>query len=1206
MRYKYRIICIIIRRRSETATEVPLKKKGLTAIFALALALVCALGFTACAKDKTFTLTMVNGSGTETVEAEAGSTPRLPEPSRTGYAFKGWFENEDGTGEKFTVMPEKDVTVHAVFTANAYTVVFDGSGGTGSMEAANAVYDAELTLPANSFARAHYEFAGWSLTAGGGVDYAAGAAVKNLAASGEVTLYAVWTGDPYTIEYNANGGTGTVAATAARYGETITLAKNAFTKAGRTFAGWATEPDGGAVYADEAAVVSLVDTKNGTVVLYAVWEYTLAEFTFAGDGILTGYTGNDNILTVPEEAKAIAAGAFRNADLRIVHMGNNVVSIGEGAFEGCIDLLYMYFDPAAKLERIGVNAFNNTGLLSITFPASLAEIGADAFYNCADLTEMTFLGQVPTLGNTFAGEELTYRIDKDSQQAFKEAVIAAGIGKGTILWLDDDKTPYIGKYVKSAAGAADEIYYIGGGNVGLWQNADGFTVCEAYTAGFFRFYEYDASSHPIDVTVGLLNASSKTFAAYKPDEKGYVVVDHVLYDYIGKTEVLVFADYKPVIQKVAPYAVYGNQYIRMVHFNDEITEIGDWAFGSCTLLNAVFMGENIDYIGDSAFFYCMTLDELNFKSSTPPSYIGEQAFFGMSSGMIVPLAWYTSIGHMDILTPTYVSSWNSAYMDAFNAHNTYLDENGETVDFYGTAEFAMTDSTAGKTYKVDDSVSFYSGGGMWLYRITEAGGETTYNYATKTTVDAEKVTYRITTMVYNGIDPEAPYEAVKIFGKFDNDADPKTFIVRDDIFGSFAADTYTVKLDGYGGANVVIGDRSYSGAYTMRGNEISFTIDGLAVSATAVQNGDAVSLNATIDGNEVTLDYVSEETGTYYDFTNMAKLVLDGKGVGKITIMGVDYEFTYTYDKNKSSDNIKVTCAALGLNEKTISFSKKAAKVSGYFDNNYDTNYTFVSDISGEDLQEPKTYTAANGDTLLLDGYFTATYTPNGGASEKRMYKKFASVGGAVPSILLYNEDATSYTLYNLEGASFKEGQREAGKPFGVYYVVGSYSYYELIMDGKGNLIYDTYKGTYTYEGGVLSVTLRGGTKTDRAEGCFYDAANDIVFFNFDYAGNNFSAATRDKAASTSSSGKTTFPNDETTYDIYVVGESIFFKNSSVGYAYYGAIVSAENTKIPEKGEDTATQDAVIYKFTLSDGTAATYTPSYYDWGIVGSVTYDA
>lgn len=69
------------------------------------------------------------------------------------------------------------------------------------------IYDQAANLTANEFSKTGYIFAGWSTTATGSVEYLNQANVTNLAESGTVTLYAVWTAIPYTIALNLNGGT---------------------------------------------------------------------------------------------------------------------------------------------------------------------------------------------------------------------------------------------------------------------------------------------------------------------------------------------------------------------------------------------------------------------------------------------------------------------------------------------------------------------------------------------------------------------------------------------------------------------------------------------------------------------------------------------------------------------------------------------------------------------------------------------------------------------------------------------------------------------------------------------------------------------------------------------------------------------------------------------------------------------------------------
>ena len=75
----------------------------------------------------------------------------------------------------------------------------------------------------------------------------------------------------YTIKYNANGGSGTMANTSATYDTSVALRTNTFTKTGCTFTGWATTSNGSVAYTDGKSVINLTSTCDGTVNLYAVW-----------------------------------------------------------------------------------------------------------------------------------------------------------------------------------------------------------------------------------------------------------------------------------------------------------------------------------------------------------------------------------------------------------------------------------------------------------------------------------------------------------------------------------------------------------------------------------------------------------------------------------------------------------------------------------------------------------------------------------------------------------------------------------------------------------------------------------------------------------------------------------------------------------------------------------------------------------------------
>ena len=80
---------------------------------------------------------------------------------------------------------------------------------------------------------------------------------------------------PYTVKFNANGGTGTMANQSFTYGTSKALTANAFTRAGYAFQGWATSASGGKVYNDKQKIQDLTTTSGAVVNLYAVWKAAL-------------------------------------------------------------------------------------------------------------------------------------------------------------------------------------------------------------------------------------------------------------------------------------------------------------------------------------------------------------------------------------------------------------------------------------------------------------------------------------------------------------------------------------------------------------------------------------------------------------------------------------------------------------------------------------------------------------------------------------------------------------------------------------------------------------------------------------------------------------------------------------------------------------------------------------------------------------------
>lgn len=173
-----------------------------------------------------------------------------------------YFYNQ-GTGD---FIPGEIVTPH-------YTVTYDANGGTGSMSAQIINVNEYTNLTANTFTREHYNFAGWSTTSSGEVEYTDGQNVINLTSENEtITLYAVWELIPYyTVAFNANGGTGTMTNQEIDTDVPTRLTLNSFTRDEYIFQGWTSSPSGTVIYSDGQEVTNI--TASGTtIILYAVWK----------------------------------------------------------------------------------------------------------------------------------------------------------------------------------------------------------------------------------------------------------------------------------------------------------------------------------------------------------------------------------------------------------------------------------------------------------------------------------------------------------------------------------------------------------------------------------------------------------------------------------------------------------------------------------------------------------------------------------------------------------------------------------------------------------------------------------------------------------------------------------------------------------------------------------------------------------------------
>ena len=271
------------------------------------------------------------------------ATGNLPNGTftRDGYAFNGWNTKANGRGTPYAVGEQLTLTKNLILYAQwapAWTVTFDANGGEGNMPALPVAKGRSAALPANTFTREGYAFAGWATSANGEAAYAGGATVAPTA---DMTLYAVWTPVPYSITYELDGGALPQGVTnPAEYTvESPAIALNIPEKAGFSFGGW---------YAD-------------------------AQFERQVSGIGRGSTGNRTFYAKWDE---IVLPAFGTPDLCLP---SSLTTVEEEAFEG---IAASVVDVPESCTGIGDRAFRNCpNLTQIRIPAD-CELGTDVFDGC--------------------------------------------------------------------------------------------------------------------------------------------------------------------------------------------------------------------------------------------------------------------------------------------------------------------------------------------------------------------------------------------------------------------------------------------------------------------------------------------------------------------------------------------------------------------------------------------------------------------------------------------------------------------------------------------------------------------------------------------------------------------------------------------------------------------------------------------------------
>ncbi|MDD4212482.1 MAG: InlB B-repeat-containing protein [Bacilli bacterium] len=188
-----------------------------------------------CTEKTTYNVVFQSNGGTSVaaITTDGVTLPNLEAPLKDGFTFDGWYLDNDTFSNPFTPTYINDhpitanITVFAKWNPNTYSIFFEENGGS-VVEDISGLYQSPVSLPTPE--KNQYTFIGWFYDSN-----LISEATLTTIPLGDVTLYASWEVNAYTITFDENGGE-EVSDITASMGSPITLPTPI--KNGYIFDGW--------------------------------------------------------------------------------------------------------------------------------------------------------------------------------------------------------------------------------------------------------------------------------------------------------------------------------------------------------------------------------------------------------------------------------------------------------------------------------------------------------------------------------------------------------------------------------------------------------------------------------------------------------------------------------------------------------------------------------------------------------------------------------------------------------------------------------------------------------------------------------------------------------------------------------------------------------------------------------------------------------
>ena len=323
--------------------------------------------------------------------------------------------------------------------------------------------------------------------------------------------------------------------------------------------------------------------------------------------VLAGYSGTDNVVTVPDGVRVIGENVFSDDDLSVlpenrlkkVVLPEGVWKIGDAAFDACFFLEDV--ELPSSLEVIESFAFGMCAIRHIDLPSGLKEIGWHAFVRCSDLKQVTIPLSVEEIGEgAFCGcKNLTHvRVPVH----LREQIIQNEVFSGCDALTEENIEWYSGA-------AKSEL------------PVETRAEIPPETAPMLPETNTEAREERTDTVPDLtetrpefegqdrLNDIQNREREIGTNEE-FVIENDVLVKYNGTDEEVIIPENVRVIGEEA----FQQNALRKVVIPERVQEIERNAFLGCALLQEIELPSSLKKIGGSAFLGCFSLKRVRIPA----------------------------------------------------------------------------------------------------------------------------------------------------------------------------------------------------------------------------------------------------------------------------------------------------------------------------------------------------------------------------------------------------------------------------------------------------------------------------------------------------------------------------------------------------------------------------------------------------------------